>query len=62
MVNTDKDFRQMAHDIQEDIFATKEEEAILSKYNGIPEKVKVKVKPHVPLSELVAPLLQKWGK
>lgn len=52
----------MAHDIQEDIFATKEEEAILSKYNGIPEKVKVKVKPHVPLSELVAPLLQKWGK
>lgn len=52
----------MAHDIQENIFAAKEEETILSKYNGAPERVKVKVKPHVPLSELAAPLLQKWGK
>jgi hypothetical protein len=29
---------------------------------SLSERVKFKVKPHVPLSELAAPLLQKWGK
>jgi len=50
-------------ELQEAVFVATEEERLFNEIQSrATERVKVKVKPQIPLSELAAPLLTKWGK
>lgn len=53
----------MAYNTEEDTFAAGEEEKLLNEIEvRSSQKAHVKVKPRIPLDQLAAPLLAKWGK